>query len=105
MRVTVGRYVVTPPNCPDWTKPATGDPGNNVSSNFGCATTANLGLMIADPGALVRGYAAGPGDGEMLAKGVQNYREDKTPWLPAGGQGVTAIIERAVAGPPFSGEP
>ena len=82
VRVSVGRYVVTPPSCPDWSKPSGGDPGNTVSSNFGCATTANLGLMIADPGALIRGYPAGPGDGESLAKGVQNYRENKTPWLP-----------------------
>jgi len=82
VRVSVGRYVVTPPSCPDWSKPSGSDPGNTVSSNFGCATTANLGLMIADPGALIRGYSPGPGDGESLAKGVQNYRENKTPWLP-----------------------
>lgn len=84
VRVTVGRYVVTPPNCPDWSKPATGDSGNSVSSNFGCATTANLGLMIADPGALIRGYPAGPGDGEFLARGVQDYREGKTAPLAGG---------------------
>lgn len=81
--VTVGRHVVTPPNCPDWTKPADGDPGNNVSSNFGCATAKNLGLMIADPGALTRGYPTGPADGEVSAKSVRNYRDNTIPWLPA----------------------
>ena len=86
--VSVGRYIVTPPSCPDWSKPAGSDPANRVASNFGCATEANLGLMVADPGALVHGYPIGPGDGDTLAKGIQNYRtnEWKTsheePWLP-----------------------
>ena len=83
VRVVVGRYIVTPPSCPDWTKPAGVDRANQVSSNFGCATEANLGLMIADPGALVHGYAGGTGDGTSLAKGVQDYRENKTLWLPS----------------------
>lgn len=83
VRVTVGRHVVTLPNCPDWTKPADGNPSNTVSSNFGCATTRNLGLMVADPGALVRGYEMGPADGEAMAKGIQDYREGTAPWLPS----------------------
>jgi len=72
--VAVGRYIVTPPTCPDWSKPAGGDSGNTSGSNFGCATATNLGMMVADPGHLVRGAAMGPGDGEMLAKGIGNYR-------------------------------
>jgi pilus assembly protein CpaD len=75
--VAVGRYIVTPPTCPDWSKPAGGDSGNTSGSNFGCATATNLGMMVADPGHLVRGAAMGPGDGEMLAKGVQDYRSGK----------------------------
>jgi pilus assembly protein CpaD len=76
--VAVGRFVVTPPNCPDWSKAADSDSGNTTSSNFGCATATNLGLMVADPGHLVRGAPMGPGDGEMLAKGVEDYRTGKT---------------------------
>jgi pilus assembly protein CpaD len=72
--VAVGRFVVTPPACPDWSKTAAGDSGNTSNSNFGCATATNLGMMVADPGHLVRGVTMGPGDGEMLAKGVSNYR-------------------------------
>ena len=41
------------------------------------ATATNLGMMVADPGHLVRGAPVGPGDGEMLAKGVQEYRSGK----------------------------
>jgi pilus assembly protein CpaD len=83
VQVTIGRNVVTPPACGDWSKPANDDPANQVSSNFGCATATNLGLMVADPGSLVRGRATGPADGEAMAKSVQDYRENKTPWLPS----------------------
>ena len=75
VRVTVGRHVVKPPACPDWSKPATGDPANQQTSNYGCATETNLGLMVADPGVLVRGTELGPTDGEVLAKGVKDYRK------------------------------
>ena len=72
--VAVGRFVVTPPACPDWSKSTAGDSGNTTNSNFGCATATNLGMMVADPGHLVRGAPMGPGDGDMLARGVSNYR-------------------------------
>ena len=76
VRVTVGRHVVTPPDCPDWSKRATGDPSNRVSGNYGCATETNLGLMVADPGVLLGGVdEVGPADGEVVAKGVKDYRE------------------------------
>ena len=74
--VVVGRYVVTTPSCPDWTKPATGDPANRVSSNFGCATTTNLGLMVADPGDLIRGRPEGPADAATATGAVRRYRGD-----------------------------
>jgi type IV pilus biogenesis protein CpaD/CtpE len=41
--VQVGRYVVTGPRCPDWSAPEAGDFTNTPPSNFGCATTTNLG--------------------------------------------------------------
>jgi pilus assembly protein CpaD len=82
VRISVGRYVLTSPKCPDWSKAATGDPSNRVSGNFGCATASNHGLMLANPGDLVRPGRITPGDGEALAKGLQNYRaweEEKAP--------------------------
>jgi pilus assembly protein CpaD len=75
--VVVGRYVVVPPNCPDWRKPSDDDPANTTSSNFGCATETNLGLMVADPRDLIEGKDPGPGDGEHAAYGVQRYRMGK----------------------------
>lgn len=76
VRVTVGRHIVKPPDCPDWSKPSTGDPSNRPTSNFGCATETNLGLMVADPGVLIRGVdEVGPADGEVVSKGIKDYRE------------------------------
>ncbi|HKT16648.1 MAG TPA: CpaD family pilus assembly lipoprotein [Stellaceae bacterium] len=72
--VTIGRYVVTPPACPDYSKPEADDFNNTPSSNYGCATTANLGLMVANPGDLVHGQTLGPADGDFAARGVQLYR-------------------------------
>ena len=75
VRVTVGRHIVTPPTCPDWSKAATGDPFNRVSSNFRCATETNLGLMVANPEVLIRGTDLGPADGEAITLGVGAYRK------------------------------
>lgn len=72
--VTVGRYVVVPPHCPDWRKPSDDDPANSPSSNIGCATETNLGLMVADPRDLVTGKTVAPADAEHAAFGVERYR-------------------------------
>jgi type IV pilus biogenesis protein CpaD/CtpE len=39
LTIVVGRYIVIPPSCPNWSKPSGGDPNNRASSNFGCATS------------------------------------------------------------------
>jgi pilus assembly protein CpaD len=72
--VTVARYVVTTPNCPDFGKPDSDDFTNTTQSNYGCATATNLGLMVANPADLVRGATPGPADGEFATRGVQLYR-------------------------------
>lgn len=77
VRIVVNRYVVVPPNCPDWSKPATADYGNTPMSNLGCSTTANLGLMVADPGELIQGRAAGPADATGSVLAIQRYRAGK----------------------------
>jgi pilus assembly protein CpaD len=94
VRLRVGRYVVTPPNCPDWSKSASFDPNNVVSSNFGCATAVNLGLMVADPGDLVRGRSAGPSDGTYGARKIRTYREGEKP----GGGGSPLVTIRTGGG-------
>ena len=73
----VERYVVTPPACPNWSKPTGGDPTNTEASNFGCATTTNLGLMIANPRDLLSGQKPGPADADPALRAVRNYRAGK----------------------------
>ena len=75
--VFVGRHIVTPPDCPNWGKPAGIDSANRTASNLGCATTRNLGLMLADPGDLVRTNPLAPADGEAAATSIQRYRAGK----------------------------
>ena len=79
VRLVLNRYVVTPPPCPDWRKPAGTDFNNQSSGNFGCATETNLGLMVANPRDLVAGRTIGPADGEQAAKAIENYRAGKVP--------------------------
>ncbi|MHA1566394.1 MAG: CpaD family pilus assembly lipoprotein [Alphaproteobacteria bacterium] len=74
LRLIVGRYLVTPPNCPNWGKPSFRDPMNTTGSNFGCANQVNIGLMVADPGDLVRGRRLTPGMGAAAALGITRYR-------------------------------
>ena len=47
-RLLIGYYAVATPGCPDWRKPTAIDYSNQPSSNFGCASQINLGLMVAD---------------------------------------------------------
>lgn len=75
IRLIVGRYVVVPPNCPDFSRPTDSNPGNYPDSNLGCITQRNLGLMVADPGDLLRGRSLGPGDAEMLTKTLGESRK------------------------------
>jgi pilus assembly protein CpaD len=75
VRVVVERYVVTPPNCPNWTSPAVGDHSNQTGSNFGCADATNLSLMVADPRDLVIGRSLGPAQGDAAVAAVERYRQ------------------------------
>jgi pilus biogenesis lipoprotein CpaD len=84
LRVLVGRYVVTPPPCPNWSKRPDEDFGNTPSSHIGCATTTNLGQMVANPSDLVSGQPTSPADGELSAFRVETYRHGLYPGLLKG---------------------
>ena len=82
MSVVVERYVVTPPDCPNWSKPPAGDHSNSMPSNFGCADATNLSLMIADPRDLLVGRPLGPPRGDPALYGYARFRNgnpDKPP--------------------------
>jgi len=76
--VDVRRYVVHLPACPDWSSDPAKNYENAPHSNFGCATAVNLGMMVAEPGDLVRGRAYEPMDGERAAMAIERYRKGTT---------------------------
>lgn len=78
IHVSVERYIVTPPTCPDWSKAMGGDSQNTPGVNFGCATTSNLGMMVANPRDLIRGQEPGASDGAAVSGAIQRYRAGKT---------------------------
>jgi pilus assembly protein CpaD len=77
MSVVVERYVVTPPDCPNWSKSPSSDHANTLPSNFGCADATNLGLMVADPRDLLLGRSLGPPRGDPALYGYARYRNGK----------------------------
>ena len=87
--VVVERYVVTPPDCPNWTKSSSGDHDNAPTSNFGCSNVTNLGLMVADPRDLVVARQLGPASAAQAGLAIQRYMAGKTSPLPAASAGST----------------
>ena len=77
VELVLERYLVTLPACPDWSRESGTDFSNQPSSNFGCATQTNLGLMVAEPKDLVRGRTLAPADGVHQADGIVRYRTGK----------------------------
>jgi pilus assembly protein CpaD len=77
-----GRYLVTLPACPNFSKQASLDYTNTLSSNYGCADKVNLGLMIAQPADLAEGRPLGLADAIPASAAVQRYQSDRVV-LPA----------------------
>ncbi|MBV9829675.1 MAG: hypothetical protein JO001_28980 [Alphaproteobacteria bacterium] len=72
-----GRYVVTTPPCPNWSKQGSLDFTNTLGSNYGCATATNLGMMIANPADLAEGRPVGYPDAIPASAAVQRYVADR----------------------------
>jgi len=72
-----GRYMVSLPSCPNWSKQPSLDFTNANSSNFGCATASNLGMMVAYPADLAEGRPVGYADAIPAAAAVQRYQAEK----------------------------
>jgi pilus assembly protein CpaD len=77
VELVLERYLVTLPACPDWSRRSGLDFDNLPMSNLGCATTTNLGLMVAEPKDLVRGRPLDRADGIHQAEGIVRYRTGK----------------------------
>jgi len=94
-RVVITRTTASVPGCPDWSAKSDANFGNGASSNFGCATNANLAAMVADKEHLVHG-ATGTGDTVVMSstKAISTYRDAK----PTGGGGTTVKQQSSQSG-------
>ena len=81
--VAVGRFTVTLPACPNWSQSLSYDFANAFTSNYGCANTTNLGLMVASPADLVSGRTLAPADGQPAVAAVGRYMNDRVKQPPA----------------------
>jgi pilus assembly protein CpaD len=81
--VTVGRYAVTLPTCPNWSQSLSTDFTNAFTSNYGCANTTNLGLMVASPADLASGRPLAAADAQPAVAAVQRYMTDRIRPPPA----------------------
>lgn len=81
--VSVGRYAVTLPTCPNWSQSLDYDFTNAFTSNYGCANTTNLGLMVASPADLAGGRPFAGADAQPAAAAVQRYLTDRVKNPPA----------------------
>ena len=88
VRVVASRSTASVAGCPNWAASTNGiTPQQNTSSNYGCATNANLAAMIANPEDLIHGRSGTVnGSGATAGRAIRGYREGQ----PTGRQGLTA---------------
>ncbi|HEX3952005.1 MAG TPA: CpaD family pilus assembly lipoprotein [Stellaceae bacterium] len=75
--IVTGRYLVTSPACPNWSKSGVLDFTNTLNSNYGCANMTNLARMVANPADLIEGRPVGLADAVPAASAVNRYEADK----------------------------
>jgi pilus assembly protein CpaD len=81
--VSIGRYAVILPACPNWSQSLRWEFTNAYTSNYGCANATNLGLMVASPADLASGRPFTGIDGQPAVSAVQRYLTDRVKPPPA----------------------
>jgi pilus assembly protein CpaD len=84
VRVVITRARAEVPGCPNWDSKSATDFTSGTSSNYGCASNANLAAMVADPQDLVKGAKAKGTDPLQAGKAIDVYRKKE----PTGKDGV-----------------
>lgn len=72
--VSFQRYLANIPKCGQTWDNLTATRDNNVSSNFGCAVSANMAAMIANPADIVQARAMDPADAGRRSVVLDLYR-------------------------------
>jgi pilus assembly protein CpaD len=81
--VSIGRYAVALPTCPNWSQSLRYEFTNALTSNYGCANATNLGLMVASPADLVNPRPFTGIDGMPAVSAVERYLTDRITPPPA----------------------
>jgi pilus assembly protein CpaD len=81
--VSIDRYAVTLPTCPNWSQSPGPDFTNALSSYYGCADATNLGLMVASPADLVSGRPFSGANAQTASNAMQRYLTDRVKNPPA----------------------
>lgn len=89
VRLSFNAYKVKVPECGLFTTKTTPNWTNRRHANYGCATRRNLGLMVEDPGDLLKAKTTSPGSGARAAGVITGYR--------AGGGAATGEAEAEAA--------
>lgn len=75
LRVTITRASARVPGCPNWASNSSSSDSNATSSNYGCATNANLAAMVADPNDLIKGSRNEQPDPSAATKPIRVFRD------------------------------
>lgn len=86
---------VISPDCPDWKKSPVTTYSNSTMANFACASTVNLGAMVADPHDLLQGKSSQQSVAQRSAKVLSDYKS---------GAGATASTAGGSDGTSASGQ-
>ena len=73
LRIVASRATASVAGCPNWA-PAEIAATGNTSSNYGCATNANLAAMIANPNDLVHGQDGSSSGAATATRAIRSYR-------------------------------
>lgn len=74
VRVIISRATARVDGCPNWRTRSATDFHSTTTSNFGCATNANMAVMVADPLDLVRGQSDRSNDPLAASEAINGYR-------------------------------
>ncbi len=74
IRVVITRASARVPGCPDWGTRSSTDFQNATTSNYGCATNANMAAMVADANDLVHGQSSTGNDPLTASRAIGTYR-------------------------------
>jgi pilus assembly protein CpaD len=83
VRIVISRSSAEVPACPDWSRPSQPEFQASTTSNYGCANSANLAAMVANPQDLIVGQSGSAiRDTRSVTKAIKTYRD----LAPTGGE-------------------